>query len=567
MILGAMPEVWVMFVISGIIILACASGHQGTEKRRHIIIFALILPLTLLGVLGFVILPAAELILHSSRSDGLGSAQMLRYSVHPLSFLSFLLPRHFSAGAEPWDLFGRQSHWATSLFIGAPLLLLPLALPPQKASLLKPLGIIALLAAVVSTGSYVPGAAWIVDHFGKLFPFRYPEKALLLLHLLTAVAIAHGAEQLVTRPQHYRSLRFICATVAGALAVFVLTRPPSADLTRRLLIADCLVLIAVAAILFFLAILGRKLPQLIAAVLVCISGYFLAANNRNLAPVVPWNTLKSKPTLLPAQSAARIYSNSLSIPDDLSSESRIELTRALLPFGSGMILGIGNLNSPSSINLAADEELLSRLETLPRERLAPFLAALGVSWVTSIKPLSYPGLSPTARTTSEPQVALYQVRAAKPHVYIAERIRPVLDWNKFHELIHHGQLDPISESAVIAEADSGPTPSLASGKIISVEQTPQEVRLLAALDTPALIVRNESFYPGWRAEIDGHPVKLLRVNNYVQGVIVPAGEHKVRFYFAPKSLRYGIAVSVFSLFVVLILFIRAERRLRREPGH
>jgi uncharacterized membrane protein YfhO len=66
-------------------------------------------------------------------------------------------------------------------------------------------------------------------------------------------------------------------------------------------------------------------------------------------------------------------------------------------------------------------------------------------------------------------------------------------------------------------------------------------------------VLSENHYPGWRAYLDGQAVGVLRVNYNQRGVLVPAGEHEVRFVYRPKSVIIGATVSLLTA-VFLILW-------------
>ena len=48
---------------------------------------------------------------------------------------------------------------------------------------------------------------------------------------------------------------------------------------------------------------------------------------------------------------------------------------------------------------------------------------------------------------------------------------------------------------------------------------------------PRLVVVLNQFDPAWRAELDGVRVPILRTNYTFQGVVVPAGTHRVRLYY------------------------------------
>ena len=52
------------------------------------------------------------------------------------------------------------------------------------------------------------------------------------------------------------------------------------------------------------------------------------------------------------------------------------------------------------------------------------------------------------------------------------------------------------------------------------------------------LVLSEAFCPGWHAQVDGREVTVIPADDALQGIEVPAGEHRVRFVFnALRSAR------------------------------
>ena len=70
-----------------------------------------------------------------------------------------------------------------------------------------------------------------------------------------------------------------------------------------------------------------------------------------------------------------------------------------------------------------------------------------------------------------------------------------------------------------------------------------------------LAVFSEIWYgpkKGWEAYIDDQPVEHIRVNYFLRGLKIPAGEHKVEFRFRPKTFQTGRLLSfIFSGLVIL----------------
>jgi hypothetical protein len=62
----------------------------------------------------------------------------------------------------------------------------------------------------------------------------------------------------------------------------------------------------------------------------------------------------------------------------------------------------------------------------------------------------------------------------------------------------------------------------------------------AYTSSTALLVLGEVYYPaGWRAFIDGMDAEIYRTNYILRSVVVPAGEHEIRFTFEPTYYRAG----------------------------
>ena len=76
------------------------------------------------------------------------------------------------------------------------------------------------------------------------------------------------------------------------------------------------------------------------------------------------------------------------------------------------------------------------------------------------------------------------------------------------------------------------------------DHQPEYVRLRANTPAEGYLVLADSYYPGWRAWLDGQPVRILRADIALRAVALPPGQHVVEFRFEPMSWRLGTIVSV-----------------------
>ena len=81
-----------------------------------------------------------------------------------------------------------------------------------------------------------------------------------------------------------------------------------------------------------------------------------------------------------------------------------------------------------------------------------------------------------------------------------------------------------------------------------------EGRVLAVLHTPHA--------PGWRVFLDGRQVRPLESDLGAMGVVIPDGEHEVRWQYAPPGLALGSLLSLAGLAGCLVLSLSSPRRRR-----
>jgi uncharacterized membrane protein YfhO len=73
----------------------------------------------------------------------------------------------------------------------------------------------------------------------------------------------------------------------------------------------------------------------------------------------------------------------------------------------------------------------------------------------------------------------------------------------------------------------------------------------------------ESFYPGWRAWVDGAPVEIVRTDIAFRGLVVPAGAHEVAMRFQPAILPLSLAVSLAAAILLCALAVGHALACRR----
>ncbi|OQA50687.1 MAG: Bacterial membrane protein YfhO [Candidatus Omnitrophica bacterium ADurb.Bin292] len=69
------------------------------------------------------------------------------------------------------------------------------------------------------------------------------------------------------------------------------------------------------------------------------------------------------------------------------------------------------------------------------------------------------------------------------------------------------------------------------------------------------LVISESFYPGWRAYLDGRQIPIEIANHVFKCLEIPAGSHRLELRFEPWSFKVGAMISLVSWGVCLVLLL------------
>lgn len=165
----------------------------------------------------------------------------------------------------------------------------------------------------------------------------------------------------------------------------------------------------------------------------------------------------------------------------------------------------------------------------------------------------------------DPDINIYLNRAALPRVLFVSRAQFAASHENAWELVRNPNFDP--ETMVILETDDStsnvqsPKSSVPNAELAILNYGAQRVDVGVKTDSAGYLVLSDAWYPGWRATVDGVDVPVLRANYAFRAVPVPAGEHRVRMEFSPRSWIIGLWLSGL---VILFLAISTIQRFREK---
>jgi hypothetical protein len=161
----------------------------------------------------------------------------------------------------------------------------------------------------------------------------------------------------------------------------------------------------------------------------------------------------------------------------------------------------------------------------------------------------------------ETDVTVFENRRALPRAWLVDSVMTMTEANaigtvKSSRLPGGGPFDPRHIALLdpsSSPATSGFSPGASDVRVTRVGDGDLGVRV--ASDGGGFLVLSENAYPGWRARVDGADVPIYRADVTLQGVVVPAGIHRVDVAMESRSLRTGMIVSGVAALLCLGLLI------------
>ncbi len=125
------------------------------------------------------------------------------------------------------------------------------------------------------------------------------------------------------------------------------------------------------------------------------------------------------------------------------------------------------------------------------------------------------------------------------------------------------------QAAVIAGPDAPPLDPLGPGAAERVRITNYEqdrMKLTADSAGRGLLVLSETYFPGWKATVNGRPARILKVDGGLRGIPVSGGANTVELRYSPLYMTLGFPITclalLFAVLAPVVYRVRFSRRVR-----
>jgi hypothetical protein len=180
--------------------------------------------------------------------------------------------------------------------------------------------------------------------------------------------------------------------------------------------------------------------------------------------------------------------------------------------------------------------------------LSPILDLLNVRYVV-FRGTPPAGIQPVFKS---PDYWVLVNHRALPRVFVPARVELVVEDRERLDSLGSPTFDARQVAYVETPVN---LPSACRGTAEIVSEIPARVTVGIRMETPGLVVLADLWDRGWHAYLDGKPAPILRANQALRGVVVPAGNATLEFRYEPASLAWGYRLAALAVAILLAWFL------------
>ncbi|HEX9444832.1 MAG TPA: YfhO family protein [Candidatus Binatia bacterium] len=535
------------------------------------------------------ILPTVELFYQSWRAQPVSYGAGPAWSLYPQGLLNLFFvdkQMNIESAVPPQLFFLPHLPLFVSLYIGN-LALVGVIFWLYYASTRERAGFVGLIVVTVliALGDHTPIYQLLFQHVPFFSVIRFPEKFVFLTHALILFIAFKGLNDFFECETRFSFRPVACAAflwVVFLLAYLYLRIHPEplSGLIARTTDAGIHATATIQNTSAVIANLEMQLVLMLGIILV-----FFLGQRKNLRPAVvkglliaiaffDLNSVNGPYQFLLNPEVAYGHSRVLTSPDpepnrlfyfpapfNLHPASYFFLKEPslrefqLLQFGNlmpntGVFHGFDYMQETDALGRWPYTVFLEGANQLPPDRLYRLLGELNVKYINTFRPLPEKGAT-LVRYFPEYPSWLYKIDRVVPRAYIATTAIHENNPRAILSRLSSDSFDPFKQVVLDKELPLA-SRSDASGNAAITRYENRVVEVDAFSDQPGILVLADSFYPGWRAYVDGREEEILRANLFFRGVAVQPGRHRVEFRYEPASFLIGLIVSMLTLGGVVI---------------
>lgn len=240
-------------------------------------------------------------------------------------------------------------------------------------------------------------------------------------------------------------------------------------------------------------------------------------------------------------------------------EKYLSLRQALVP-NAGVPYHLPYVYEYGYFTIKDYKDLLLEAKSFPSIFDSSIIDMLGGKVILSYKKLTHPKLT----FLKQNYIGFYDNTTALSRVWLVGAFKQ-MPRGKILAYLSSVAFDPRQEIVVAEDVKINElSHDLPIKPKVKIEETHDSDKLVINYSSvqPGYLVVNDVYYPGWRAWLDDLSSPIIKANYILRAMLIPAGQHQVRFSYQPISFYIGLLITVSALLMLSIYFVYwAGRRL------
>lgn len=588
--LAGSPELFAMSLI--VVLLDGIRVKAPTMSYRKLGCIFLAANLLVLALVMVQVLPTAELFLESRRQRPILSQEALHWSLKPVNLINlFFLDKEIDRGTSKGMrlFFGREAPLFVSYYLGA-LSVFGITLWLYFSSLREKITLLSLIGGslIIALGSHTPIYPFLFHHIPFLGAFRFPEKFFFFTYVLLLFMALKGLDDLLSYGESslkgplgtlaavsvaiiglYTFFRFnldLLARLIAAQKGNPLSSPAAAELVAGVMAnLDRQLFLFLGFLLLIVLAKTKKIRLPVFGVLI-VSAVFVDlawAHKGFLFSLHPGFIYEKHPILREQKtdlsrfvffpSSRDLHPSSVTVQGKPTLEESIKLSfKNLLP-NAGLFYGVDYFQEIDALGRQPYTDFLFFANQLEFTAQVKLLRTFNVKYLVAFQSLPEKGTRLTARFP-DAFSWLYEIEGTVPRAYVVNQTVVERNSKQVLQLLSGAGFDPAREVVLDSEIPMTQASHLkATATILRYENG--RVTIATSANNEGILILADSYYPGWKAFVDGREEVIRRANLFFRAVPLPAGDHTVEFRYEPKSFTVGLAITVATLVALMIATI------------
>ncbi len=518
--------------------------------------------------------PTAELLLASQRSSAVPFETGLAYSYWPWRLITLFAPDFFG-NPTLGSYTGFGSYWEDAGYVG----IIPLFLafstigmvlnrpftdkdPAIRQSIIL-LWVMVIIGFVFALGKNTPVFVFLYRYIPTFDMFNSPARFLIWANISLCLLAAIGSSRWITPSG--KGLYWLRLGTAGSLSIVItsfflraFTQGIGQHLFRAAMIFGILsALMGGMTLVRGYAEKRQFQPFWMGGIILIVLVDIIVAGC-GLNPTLPAGEYeKNSGKMVVISKDGRIYLD----PDDeytlkFSKFNRLndyrplnspeEMLHGILP-NTNLLVSEQMVNNFDPLLVASFSELIEALPVMDEQEKLNWLKLMDVRWVAELDLTEESGVS-FSEVDGYSRLWWFPCNEnAGSHAEALDLSRKVLaEWDGLAAM---GVV--ITEGTEAHECVEKPDSGSFDFQITS--ETPSGISMQVSSGQDGWVMFSDTWYPGWKASVDGKEVEIVRGFSHFRTVWLPVGDHTIEMRYRPLSFTIGASISLACWIALLIL--------------